>query len=85
MMMKGLHVIGCPAMISTRFDKEIAPRRQKALDAWFREGKLPPPTIATVYDLEEVKTALHERVKSGSVVGSTIVRTPALTGARSKL
>jgi len=78
MMMKGLHVIGCPAMISTRFDKELAPRRQAALDGWFREGKLPPPTIASTYPLAEVRKALHERVNSGSVVGSTIVCTPTL-------
>ena len=76
MLMEGLHIIGCPAMISTRFDKTIAPKRVQALEKCFREGLLPPLSIASVYPLAELKTALKERTSSGSVMGSTIVCPP---------
>lgn len=77
-MMKGLQVIGCPAMISTTFDKSLIPRRLKDVGEWTTSGKLPPPVIASTHPLADVKKALIARVESGGEVGSTIVCPPPL-------
>jgi len=84
-MMKGLRVIGCPAVISTSFDRTIIPRRLKDLHEWAESGRLPPPSIASTFPLTEVKEALRSRMRSGEEVGSTIVRPPELNLAGSKL
>jgi len=77
-MMKGLQVIGCPAVISTLFDKSLIPRRLKDLHDWLHSGRLPPPTVAKTFPLSDVKHALRSRVRSGQELGSTIVRPPGL-------
>mmetsp|Transcript_33204 Transcript_33204/g.105127 ORF Transcript_33204/g.105127 Transcript_33204/m.105127 type:complete len:394 (+) Transcript_33204:69-1250(+) len=84
-MMKGLHIIGCPAVISTSFDKSIIPRRLKDLHEWTHSGRLPPPTIASTFSLSEVKAALRSRMRSGEEVGSTVVQPPLLNLSISKL
>jgi len=84
-MMKGLRVMGCPAVISTAFDKSIVPRRLRDLHEWTHGGRLPPPTVASRFPLQEVKSALRARMLSGAEVGSTIVQPPVLEASFSKL
>uniref|UniRef100_A0A7S1LSL1 Enoyl reductase (ER) domain-containing protein n=1 Tax=Alexandrium catenella TaxID=2925 RepID=A0A7S1LSL1_ALECA len=84
-MMKGLHIIGCPAVISTTYDKSIIPRRLKDLHEWTHNGQLPPPTIASRFPLSDVKSALRARMRSGGEVGSTVVQPPPLDLTSSKL
>jgi len=84
-MMKGIHVIGCPAFISLTAQgpekgASIMQRRTRDLNDWTFSGKLPPPIIAKSYPLSEVKEALRSRVSSGSMLGSTVVRPPPLSG-----
>lgn len=77
-MMKRLNVLGCPAMISAKHDPSIIPKRAKVISEWLLAGKLPPPTIAETFNLDDVKTALTVRIESGSQTGSTIVVPPPL-------
>ena len=77
-MMKSLVVKGCPAMIATRFDPTLEPRRVEALTAWLLAGKLPPPVVSATFPLSEVKQAFRSRIASGSQVGSTVVVPPLL-------
>lgn len=73
-MMKGLHIIGCPAAISLKFDRNLAQRRIHDIEKWIHDGSLPPPVIACAYSLEDIQDALKTRIRSGAVLGSTVVR-----------
>lgn len=82
-MMKGLHVIGCPAVISLTAQgpekgAAIMKRRLQDINEWVFSGRLPPPTVGKVFPLSDVKSALRTRVDSGSVLGSTVVCPPRL-------
>jgi len=77
-MMKSVRVIGCPAMIATKHDPTLAPRRKKAITEWLLQGKLPPPTISAAFPLSQVRQALLSRVHSGSQTGSTVCTLPPL-------
>lgn len=80
-MMKGLRIIGCPAAISTQQPggPQMLARRIRDIEAWAADGRLPPPPIATSYELQDVKKALLSRVDSGSQVGATVVCPPPIT------
>merc|ERR1711920_1113952 len=70
-MMKGLRVIGCPAVISLTAqgpDKgaAILSRRVRDLNDWTFSGQLPAPVVAKSFPLSDIKTALKTRVHSGS-------------------
>eukprot|EP00419_Tripos_fusus_P012991 CAMPEP_0172668814 /NCGR_PEP_ID=MMETSP1074-20121228/9291_1 /TAXON_ID=2916 /ORGANISM="Ceratium fusus, Strain PA161109" /LENGTH=393 /DNA_ID=CAMNT_0013485503 /DNA_START=68 /DNA_END=1245 /DNA_ORIENTATION=- len=82
-MMKGLRIIGCPAVIaltaqSAEKGREILSRRIRDIEDWTFSGKLPPPVVARSFPLSEVKAALSTRVESGSELGSTVVIPPPL-------
>jgi len=79
-MMKGLRVIGCPAMIAVKHDKDrsMQARRHHDIATWTNNGGLPPLAVASTFPLADIKKALLERVESGSAVGSTIVIPPKL-------
>lgn len=84
-MMKGLRVMGCPAVISlSRQGPEkgaaILRRRVRDIDEWTFSGQLPPPVVASTFPLSEVKAALRSRVTSGTELGSTVVCPPTLVG-----
>jgi len=87
-MMKGLRVIGCPAMISLSAQgaekgATILKRRLRDLTDWTTSGQLPAPVVSKSFSLDEVKAALRTRVASGSEVGSTVVLPPPLPGIHS--
>merc|ERR1712194_346291 len=75
-MMKGLHIIGCPAAISLTADKDgsMLKRRLRDLNDWLSNGRLPPPVVSSTFPLTDIKSALKTRVASGLEVGATIVR-----------
>jgi NADPH:quinone reductase-like Zn-dependent oxidoreductase len=74
-MMKGLHVIGCPAMIAAQHDPGLVRRRVTQLEEWFFSGALPPPVVGAVFEFARAPDALALRVASGSgPSGATIVR-----------
>lgn len=81
-MMKGLTVIGCPAMIATRYDSTLQDRRIRALEEWLKQDKLPPLPIGSIFPLQDVKDALKTRVASGSQIGSTIVIPPTIKSSK---
>lgn len=71
-MMKGLQVLGCPTVISTKRDPSIRAPRLAQLLAWAAEGAL-SPYISQRLPLEEVHTAM--RLKwTGQVTGGCVVR-----------
>merc|ERR1712039_944593 len=82
-MMKGLHIIGCPAVISLTAQgpekgAAILKRRVEDLNKWTFSGQLPPPVVAAKFPLEKVQDALRTRVDSCSQMGSTVVCPPNL-------
>eukprot|EP00747_Dinoflagellata_sp_TGD_P179503 gnl/TRDRNA2_/TRDRNA2_30396_c0_seq1.p1 gnl/TRDRNA2_/TRDRNA2_30396_c0~~gnl/TRDRNA2_/TRDRNA2_30396_c0_seq1.p1 ORF type:complete len:420 (+),score=65.27 gnl/TRDRNA2_/TRDRNA2_30396_c0_seq1:46-1260(+) len=84
-MMKGLRVIGCPAVISlTKQGPEkgaaILRRRIADLECWIFSGELPAPVIAKSFPLGEIKAAFYSRITSGSELGSTVVCPPLISG-----
>lgn len=89
-MMKGLHVMGCPAVISLSAqgrDKgaAIVRRRIEDITKWTVSGDLPPPVVAREFPLGEVKDAMRSRVASGGELGSTVVVMPRLPHGNSRL
>merc|ERR1712007_69601 len=84
-MMKGLRVVGCPAMISlsaqgSEKGAAIMKRRIEDITKWTKSGQLPAPVVAKSFSLEEIKAAFRSRVTSGSQTGSTVVIPPSLPG-----
>jgi NADPH2:quinone reductase len=81
LMMKGIHAIGCPAMIATRFDKALEPKRSAALEKLLLSGALPPPLVAKSLPLLDLGEALRIKAASGTTMGAVIVRPPRLHSA----
>jgi len=71
-MMKGLDVLGSPAMISTVHDPSIRPPRLAAILAWANEGKL-RPLVSKTYPLARFAEAMKEKW-SGAVVGASVLK-----------
>jgi NADPH2:quinone reductase len=72
MMMKGLDVLGCPAVISTVMDPSLRPPRLAAVLAWAAEGKV-RPHVSHAFALTEWREAMQARW-SGEVIGGCVVR-----------
>ena len=70
-MMKGVDVLGCPAVIATIRDPSIrAPRLAQVL-AWAGEGRI-TPHVSHTFPLAEIKEAMRAKW-SGEVVGGCVV------------
>jgi len=70
-MMKGLSVLGCPTIISTKQDPSIRESRLSTLTRWAEAGKL-RPYVSHVFPLEEVHTAM--RLKwTGQITGGSVL------------
>ncbi|HRH00565.1 MAG TPA: NADPH:quinone oxidoreductase family protein [Polyangiaceae bacterium] len=70
-LMKGVDVLGCPAVISTIRDPSIrAPRLAQVL-AWAAEGRI-SPHVSHTFPLAEIKEAMRAKW-SGEVVGGCVV------------
>jgi NADPH2:quinone reductase len=70
-MMKGLSVLGCPAVISTIHDPSIRPPRLAQILAWAAAGKITPVVSAT-YPLADFKEAMRAKWR-GDVFGGCVV------------
>jgi len=73
-MMKGLHVIGCPVAIHTRLDPSIRAERVASIDAWVTAGLL-RPTVSMAFDLVDCKEALMSKWER-KVTGNCVVHPP---------
>jgi len=69
-LMKGLHVIGCPMAIATHRDPSIRAERLAALDQAIGEGLR--PHVGASFPLEQVHDALRAKWRS-QAVGGTVV------------
>lgn len=67
-LMKGLHVIGCPMAISTHRDPSIREARLERLGAWAESGALRPVVSAT-FPIGQVKEAMKAKWESRFVGG----------------
>ncbi|HVI02175.1 MAG TPA: hypothetical protein VM869_25855, partial [Enhygromyxa sp.] len=67
-MMKGLDVLGCPAVISTHRDPSIRVTRLAKLLEWARAGQI-RPRVAVSYALEDVREAMRAKWESRFVGG----------------
>ena len=70
-LMKGLHVIGCPAVIATEHDPSIRPPRLAAVLDLVAKGVR--PLIAKTYPLTDFRLAMHEKRQSGTVGAIVLV------------
>jgi len=70
-MMKGLDVLGCPAMISTVMDPSIRPPRLQQVLEWAKTGAI-RPHISHRFPLSEVKAAMWAKWR-GEVVGGCVL------------
>jgi NADPH2:quinone reductase len=70
-MMKGLDVLGCPAVISTLHDPSLRPPRLAAVLRWAAEGAI-RPHVSHVFPLGAFRDALRARWR-GEVVGGAVV------------
>lgn len=71
-LMKSLHVIGSPAVISAQKDPNIRKQRMNDLLGWVNAGKM-VPYCTKVYPLTEIKEAFKARL-SGDLVGGIAVQ-----------
>ena len=70
-MMKGLDVLGCPAVISTVRDPSLRPTRLRALLAWAEAGEL-HPKVAAQFPLSQLHEALRAKWASRHVGGIVV-------------
>jgi NADPH2:quinone reductase len=71
-MMKGLDVLGCPAVISTLHDPSLRPARVAQILAWAAAGQL-RPYVSHGFALAEFAQALRARW-NGEVIGGCVLR-----------
>ena len=71
-MMKGLDVLGCPAVISTVHDPSLRVARLAQILAWAGEGKL-RPVVSRTYPLEAFREAMRAKWH-GEVAGGIVLR-----------
>ena len=70
-MMKGLQVLGCPTVISTKTDPSIRHERLSTLTRWANEGVI-KPYVSHTFPLSEYKDAM--RLKwTGKVIGGCVL------------
>lgn len=69
--MKGLDILGCPAVIATRFDSTLRPRRLEWLFSQIRAGAL-RPHVGPVYALADVHDAMRAKWSSRFVGGCVL-------------
>jgi len=69
--MKGLTVMGCPAVISVAQDPSIRPPRVAKILEWAAAGKIRPP-ISHAYPLADFRTAMLARW-NGEVTGGCVL------------
>ena len=74
MLMKGLDVLGCPAVISAQKDPSLRAERNRVLTRWIKEG-LVRPHIAQTYPLENVREALRAKW-AGKMLGGCALHIP---------
>lgn len=70
-MMKGLDVLGCPAVISAAKQPGLRAQRQALLWDWVTSGRL-TPHVSHVFPLAEVKEALRAKWR-GDVIGGAVL------------
>jgi NADPH:quinone reductase len=70
-LMKGLQVLGCPAVISAQKDPMLRPTRLKKIREWVEEGKI-KPHISHRFKLSEVKEALIAKW-TGKIIGGCVI------------
>ena len=70
--MKGLHVLGCPVAIHTRFDPSIRVPRMQALAEWVRDGLIVPHVDAT-FPLKDAADALRAKWGREIVGGCAVI------------
>ena len=70
-MMKGLRVLGCPTVISTKQDPSIRHQRLSTLLKWADEGQL-RPHVSHCFGFDEVEQAMHLKW-TGQVIGGCVI------------
>jgi len=68
--MKGLDVLGCPAVISTRHDPTLRPRRLARIRGWLADGLR--PHHGPVFPLQDWRAALEAKWESRFVGGCVL-------------
>jgi NADPH2:quinone reductase len=75
-MMKGLKVLGCPTVISTKNDPSIRVERLRQLSEWTAAGLI-KPYVSHTFPLSDYKAAMHTKW-NGKVIGGCVLHPPSL-------
>lgn len=73
-LMKGLDVLGCPAVISAQHDPGLRAQRNLDLMQWVKAGRL-KPYVSHVFALKDAKQALLAKWR-GEVIAGCVVNPP---------
>jgi NADPH:quinone reductase len=73
-LMKGLDVLGCPAVISAQHDPGLRTQRNLDLMKWVKAGRL-KPYVSHVFALKDAKQALLAKWR-GEVIAGCVVNPP---------
>jgi len=71
MMMKGLDVLGCPAVISTAHDPSLRPERLDWIMERVADGRL-TPHVGEVFEMDDWKEAMEAKWRSRFVGGCVL-------------
>ena len=74
LLMKGLDVLGCPAVISAQHDPTIRQKRARDLGAWVEAGHL-APYISHAFPLAQAKEAMLAKW-NGEIIAGCVVHPP---------
>lgn len=69
--MKGLDILGCPAVISLKFDPSLRPTRLSWIKARLSEGRI-KPHVGPAYSLEDYKEAMLAKWESRFLGGCVL-------------
>ena len=76
-LLKGLQIIGCPAVIGAQKHPEIRKPRVAALRYWANEGLL-TPYVSAIYDIHEIRKAMRDKWE-GRIIGGCAIKLPKLS------
>lgn len=79
--MKGLDVLGCPAVIATKHDPQLRPTRLKWIFEQVEQGGI-RPHVGPVYPLEAVHEALRAKWRSDFTGGCVVEPAPSTETSR---
>ena len=71
-LMKGLQILGCPAVISAQKNPNIRKKRISDLLQWVEQGVL-RPYVSSIYSIDDIHQAMRDKWE-GKIIGGCSLR-----------